>query len=94
MSNETHDTTAGPESELMRATRRNALRGAGIAGLLAMGAGSATAQRTDPSANARQNRNETAEPLPSWNDGQTRQTIHTFVEAVTTPDSPDFVAAR
>jgi phosphoglycolate phosphatase-like HAD superfamily hydrolase len=31
-------------------------------------------------------------PLPSWNDGKTRQSIISFVEKVTTPGSPDFVA--
>jgi len=41
MSNEPHDTTAEPESEPMRATRRNTLRGAGLAGMLAMGGASA-----------------------------------------------------
>nr|WP_265108201.1 deoxyribodipyrimidine photo-lyase [Halosolutus halophilus] len=41
MSNEPPHTTAEPESEPMRATRRNALRGAGLAGMLAMGGASA-----------------------------------------------------
>ena len=91
MSNEPPDTRAESGVEPLRATRRAALRGAGLAGLLALGAGSATAQRTDPSANAHLNLNETAETLPSWNDGRTRQAILEFVEAVTTPDSPDFV---
>jgi phosphoserine phosphatase len=31
------------------------------------------------------------DPLPSWNDGATKQTIVTFVEKVTTPGTPDFV---
>ena len=91
MSNEPPDTTGGSDFEPLRATRRAALRGAGLAGVLALGAGSATAQRTNLSANARQNRNETADPLPSWNDGQTKQAILSFVEEVTTPDSPGFV---
>jgi phosphoglycolate phosphatase-like HAD superfamily hydrolase len=30
-------------------------------------------------------------PLPSWNDGPTREAILAFVAAVTDPDSPDFV---
>jgi hypothetical protein len=34
---------------------------------------------------------QAADPLPSWNDGQTKQSIITFVKKVTTPDSPDFV---
>lgn len=31
-------------------------------------------------------------PLPSWNDGAAKRAIIAFVEAVTTPGSPDFVA--
>ncbi len=34
-----------------------------------------------------------AEPLPSWNDGSARKSIIDFVEKVTRPGSPDFVAA-
>ena len=33
------------------------------------------------------------DPLPSWNDGATKQSILSFVEKVTTPGSPDFVPA-
>ena len=33
-----------------------------------------------------------ADPLPSWNDGPTKQSILTFVEKVTKPGSPDFVS--
>ena len=32
-----------------------------------------------------------AEPLPSWNDSESRNQIVSFVEAVTDPGSPDFV---
>ena len=32
-----------------------------------------------------------ADPLPSWNDGKAKQSIVTFVQRVTTPDSKDFV---
>jgi hypothetical protein len=32
------------------------------------------------------------DPLPSWNDGPTKQSIIEFVEKVTKPSSPDFVA--
>lgn len=32
-----------------------------------------------------------ADPLPSWNDGASKARIVAFVEAVTDPDSPDFV---
>ncbi len=31
------------------------------------------------------------DPLPSWNDGAIKDRIIAFVDAVTTPDSPDFV---
>ena len=34
---------------------------------------------------------QAADPLPSWNDGPAKQSIISFVERVTTPDSPDFV---
>ncbi|WP_458190646.1 DUF1254 domain-containing protein [Haladaptatus sp. NG-WS-4] len=46
MSNEIHDTPADAESdfELMRTTRRTALRAAGLAGLLAMGGGASARQ--------------------------------------------------
>ena len=33
----------------------------------------------------------TADPLPSWNDGPTKQSIVSFVEEVTTQGSPSFV---
>jgi hypothetical protein len=45
MSNDPNQTTADTESESMRATRRTVLRGAGVAGLLTMGVGTASAQR-------------------------------------------------
>ena len=32
-----------------------------------------------------------SDPLPSWNDGQAKQSIVDFVAKVTTPGSPDFV---
>ena len=37
-----------------------------------------------------------ADPLPSWNEGAAKRSIQAFVEAVTDPESPDFVppAAR
>jgi hypothetical protein len=31
------------------------------------------------------------DPLPSWNDGKTKQAIIAFVEKVKKPGSPDFV---
>ena len=34
---------------------------------------------------------QSADPLPSWNEGKTKQSITAFVEKVTTAGSPDFV---
>lgn len=34
---------------------------------------------------------DAADPLPSWNEGQAKHSVITFVEKVTTPGSPDFV---
>ena len=34
---------------------------------------------------------QTADPLPSWNDGQAKQSIQAFVERVTRKGGPDFV---
>jgi phosphoserine phosphatase len=34
---------------------------------------------------------QATDPLPSWNDGHTKQSILAFVKRVTTPGSPDFV---
>ncbi|MEM7399035.1 MAG: HAD family hydrolase [Pseudomonadota bacterium] len=34
---------------------------------------------------------EAADPLPSWNEGETRQAIESFVAKVTDKDSPDYV---
>ncbi|QFU81831.1 DUF1214 domain-containing protein [Natronorubrum aibiense] len=70
MSKETNHTTPESSSELLRATRRNALRGAGLAGMLALGGGSATASQTASVANTQQAESETSaddEPIPvTW----------------------------
>ncbi|MEL4454710.1 HAD family hydrolase [Lutimonas vermicola] len=34
------------------------------------------------------------DPLPSWNQGQTKSAITTYVEMVTTSDSPDFIPIK
>ena len=34
---------------------------------------------------------ESRDPLPSWNEGATKQNILTFVRRVTAPDGPHFV---
>jgi hypothetical protein len=64
MSKETHHTTPDSDSEPMRATRRTALRGAGFAGLLSVGVGSATASQRSPEVNIHQTENETDDPVP------------------------------
>ena len=45
MTDDTHGKTTETDSELLRATRRSALQGAGLAGLFAMGVGSASARQ-------------------------------------------------
>ncbi|MFA9428387.1 hypothetical protein [Natronorubrum sp. A-ect3] len=45
MSNQDQPTATETETENMRATRRTVIRGAGVAGLLTMGVGTASAQR-------------------------------------------------
>jgi len=57
--NTPHD--ARIDSKPLQATRRTALRGAGLAGLLALGGGSATAQTDSPRSNASQDQNEPSE---------------------------------
>ena len=52
-----------------------------IAAAIMLALGSATA------------RAQTADPLPSWNDGYAKKAIVGFVERVTKPGSPDFVPA-
>lgn len=70
MSNETNHTTPESSSELLRATRRSALRGAGLAGLLALGGSSATASQHSSEANTHEAGSETSaddEPIPvTW----------------------------
>ncbi|WP_458208792.1 DUF1214 domain-containing protein [Haladaptatus sp. NG-SE-30] len=70
MSNETHETTAESNAEPLRATRRTALRGTGLAGLLVMGVGNASARQVVPGANVQQTGqqpSEDDEPVPvTW----------------------------
>jgi hypothetical protein len=54
MGKETNQTTPVSDSEPLRATRRTALRGASLAGVLALGVGSATASQPSSEANAQQ----------------------------------------
>jgi hypothetical protein len=44
-----------------------------------------------PRSNTAQAQPASADPLPSWNDGATKQSILDFVAAVTREGSPDFV---
>jgi hypothetical protein len=57
--------------------------------LVTAGCDQAATQATDAATAAAQS----TDPLPSWNDGPTKQSILSFVEKVTTPGSPDFVPA-
>jgi phosphoserine phosphatase len=61
----------------MQNIRLQTLIGAGLAAILAMFSLVASA----------------ADPLPSWNDGNAKQSIVAFVEKVTKPGSADFIAA-
>lgn len=54
MNNKPHHTTPESNSEPLRATRRTALRGAGLAGMLALGGSSATTSQHSSEANAQQ----------------------------------------
>ncbi|WP_255150093.1 DUF1214 domain-containing protein [Halorarius halobius] len=70
MSNDNPETTTVSTSEPLRATRRSALRGAGLAGVLAMAGGNVSASRNSPEANTRQTETEASEddePIPvTW----------------------------
>ncbi|WP_458210937.1 DUF1214 domain-containing protein [Haladaptatus sp. NG-SE-30] len=63
MTKEKHDTTADAESDsnLLQTTRRNALQGAGLAGLLAMGVGSASARQNTPTQTTNQAEQQTTD---------------------------------
>lgn len=85
MSKEPNYTTPESSFELLRATRRSALRGAGLAGMLALGAGSATASQHSSEANTRQAENETladVESVPvTWGNSPQAQ-IHLMMESI------------
>ncbi|NKE36137.1 DUF1214 domain-containing protein [Natronococcus sp. JC468] len=70
MSNGTDHTTPESDSKPFQATRRDALRGAGLAGLLALGGGSATASQNSSEGNTQGAETETStddEPVPvTW----------------------------
>ncbi|MFC4542328.1 DUF1214 domain-containing protein [Halosolutus amylolyticus] len=70
MGKEPNHTTPESNFELLRATRRSALRGVGLAGMLALGGGSATASQHSSEANTHEAGSETSaddEPIPvTW----------------------------
>ncbi|WP_423746600.1 DUF1214 domain-containing protein [Haladaptatus sp. SPP-AMP-3] len=82
MSNETHDTPADAESNSnpLQATRRTALQGAGLAGLLAMGVGSANASQDIPFANAQQT-TDNDESVPVTWENFPRAQLHSEMES-------------
>ncbi|WP_254533492.1 DUF1214 domain-containing protein [Natrinema gelatinilyticum] len=85
MSNEPHHTTAEPESESLQATRRTALRGAGLAGVLALGAGSATASQNPSESDTQEAENETSadvESVPVTWENFPRAQIHLMMESI------------
>lgn len=63
MTNKKHDTTADAESDSnpLQATRRSALQGAGLAGLLTMGVGSASARQNTPTQTTNQAEQQTTD---------------------------------
>ena len=80
MCNGTQHTRDESDSESMRTTRRTALRGAGLAGVLAMGGGSASAHRGFSEATTRQTRTETTdnESIPVTWENYTRAESDTY----------------
>ena len=85
MSNETHHTTPESNAELLRATRRTALRGAGLAGLLALGGSSATASQNPSEANTQGAENETSaddETVPVTWENFPRSQINLMMENI------------
>lgn len=69
------------QATLERRARRWAARWAGIAAMLLLAACASPQKAVTPAA-----------ALPSWNEGPSRTAILDFVQAVTQPGSPDFVA--
>jgi len=78
MCNERQHTRDESDSESMRTTRRTALRGAGLAGVLAMGGGSARASQRSPETNTHQAETETDEPVPVTWENYTRAESDTY----------------
>ncbi|WP_458210516.1 DUF1214 domain-containing protein [Haladaptatus sp. NG-SE-30] len=80
MDKDTHNKTTETEFEPLQATRRTALRGTGLAGLLAMGVGSASAHRDSPNPAAHQVQQQTTdndESVPVTWENYPRANCHT-----------------
>ncbi|WP_083898729.1 DUF1214 domain-containing protein [Natronococcus jeotgali] len=85
MSNEPHHTTPESTSELLRATRRNTLRGAGLAGMLALAGGSATASQQSSEASTQEAETEASaddETVPVTWENFPRSQIHLMMENI------------
>ncbi|MGM0387730.1 MAG: DUF1214 domain-containing protein [Natrinema limicola] len=80
MCNETQHTRDESDSESMRTTRRTALRGTGLAGVLALGVGSTTASQDVSEATTHQTRTETTddESVPVTWENYTRAESDTY----------------
>ncbi|KYH24889.1 hypothetical protein HAPAU_29810 [Halalkalicoccus paucihalophilus] len=84
MRNETHDTTAESNAELLETTRRSALRGVGLAGLLAM-AGGVSASQSSSEANTCQTGTKTSsndEPIPVTWENYPRANCHVAFQTI------------
>jgi len=84
MSNESNDTTPESDFEPLRATRRTALRGAGLAGILALASGSATASQNSSEANTQQTDQQSSaadESIPVTWENYPRANCHASFQA-------------
>jgi len=82
---EPHHKTANANFEPLRATRRSALRGAGLAGILALASGSATASQRSSEANTQESETETSatdESVPVTWENFPRSQIHLMMESI------------
>ncbi|SET02608.1 DUF1214 domain-containing protein [Natrinema hispanicum] len=84
MRNESNDTTPESDFEPLRATRRTALRGAGLAGILALASGSATASQNSSEANTQQTDQQSSaadESIPVTWENYPRANCHASFQA-------------
>ncbi|WP_254525967.1 DUF1214 domain-containing protein [Natrinema caseinilyticum] len=80
----TNHTTQESDSEPLRATRRSALRGAGLAGILSLAGGSATASQQSSEANAQQTDQQSSadgESIPVTWENYPRANCHASFQA-------------